>query len=73
MNNIIYSLWFYYFLDKVLVYPSTYFIGLNGMPIDILAGDIKLEDFLEKLEKVVQVKVLYIIIRNSLMTNTLLG
>ena len=43
------------FLDKVLCYPSTFLIGLNGMPIEIIAGSVNLETILEKLNKAIKV------------------
>jgi len=39
---------------KVLCYPSTFLIGLNGMPIEIIAGSVNLETILEKLNKAIK-------------------
>lgn len=38
----------------VVVVPSTFFIGLNGVPIEVIAGNLPPEDFQKKVEEVLK-------------------
>jgi hypothetical protein len=44
------------FQDKVLCYPTTYLIGDNGIPIEIIAGAVSLDELLAKINNAVKVR-----------------
>ena len=41
--------------DPVVCVPCTYFIGENGMPLEVTGGHVEPQQFAEKIDSVIQV------------------
>ncbi len=42
--------------DPVVYVPCTFFIGENGVPLEVVAGFLEAREFLEKIDQVEQVR-----------------
>lgn len=44
-------------IDPVLIIPSSYFIGVNGAPIEIVTGSLVPSEFAAKIDKIFEVSI----------------
>lgn len=43
-------------LDPVVVVPSSFFIGCNGIPLEVIAGSVEPPELLHRIDKLFQVR-----------------
>lgn len=55
-------------VDPVVCIPSSFFIGENGIPLEVIAGSVSAEELMKRIEKVKQVGAHTVVITLYLVT-----
>lgn len=51
--------------DPIVCIPVTYFIGENGLPLEVIGGDLPVDEFVSRANKALEVLHVYVTIRSN--------